>query len=185
MKAGWIILVIGTVLSGCTTSYTVTPEGEEGGYSYKDLGPELNGKDGFVVLKGGKTIDATELSVHSDTVAWVEPVYELDRRTLGSRRVGETAHSAPITDVAKISSKDRALGGLEGLGLGLLAGTLGGMSVGGLGGGKSSSSDIFPSWFSGMIIGGAIGGGAGLLAGVVIGHSSDFEFHTADETACR
>jgi len=142
------------VMSGCGTSYMVTPSSGGGDYSYNDLNSEFLEKEAVIELNEGRKMHARQIRVDSDSISW-------------NGSMNGDHYRVAAGEVKRITRSNHIVGGLEGLGFGLLAD---GAVLGAI---LSDSGHDFP-----------LGGFFVLLAlpplvavlGAVIGHQYEYSF---------
>ncbi len=159
MKLNILISILAFILYGCSTTYTVLEPSSSNLFSEGQLTRKISGEKVRVEFTNGKTAEAWDFRVEYDSCRWVE---------LNSSSI----QMARTMDIRKVVSNGHMLGALEGMGIGLLAGTLvpaaflllnppgGDVPLGGLA----------------VLVGWAIGGSLGTFWGAVSGHSYEYEF---------
>jgi len=108
-KGVHILLLLCITYCGCSTSYIVTPTQGGGDYSYHDFNSEFSEKDAVIELKDGREMSAKQIQVKYDSKSWTESP-------------SGTPYTVAANDVNAITKKNRLIGGLDGFGLGILAG---------------------------------------------------------------
>lgn len=146
----YILFVVG--FCSCSSAYLVTRTPQ----AFDELDNELHMKNVDVLLSNGKEI-----------FGYYERL--TNEKLYISYSKNGPIESLPINDVKKVTIKNHALGAIEGIGWGCLAGFIGGLFVHGLQGSPSGSyAGILP--FFVMISGPAIG----IAAGAIQGHKYEY-----------
>jgi len=170
MKLITILFGLAIFLCGCSSSYLVSSTGKpDAKYSYHEMNEELKGQDVEIELKDGRDISAKDVKISDDTVSWV------DQQT-------DQAFKASILEINKIVMKSSSIGALEGAGFGLVGGGGLGALVGQIIVGNHGAWGTGAGVFFGSIIGGGIGIIVGPITGLIIGHSYNYEFPTAEQS---
>ncbi len=154
--------------SGCSSSYTVSSTGKpDAEFSCREMNEELGGRETIIELKDGGEISAKGVMVSNDSVAW------LDASTTKQTSVATQR-------IKRIVLKNRLVGGLEGLGIGLVAGAA--LMVAHFAFG-SHTGEIGENWVEiGLILGGGAGAIVGLIYGLIAGHSYNYDFQMIDQS---
>jgi hypothetical protein len=149
------------VLTGCTSSYIVSPLGGENFLSYQEFNDKARGETNSIQLSNGQQTEGRSIHVSNDSVLW------LDKRT--GRIFGAT-----VDEIKTVVRRNHWFGALEGFGFGLFTGGASGAlsSIG-----KHSSflgdSDL---WAYYALAYGVVGGVLGGIAGGVIGDTYNYQF---------
>jgi hypothetical protein len=162
-----IVLVLAASIVGCTSSYTVSAKSDSLAYSYQEANQKLQGRNATIAFVGGQTIEASNVSLASDSIR-----FDYARGTL-------SAHVL-TSQVLKLGVRDGGQGTIDGLGIGMLAGSITGLAI--LLGARAGEPSVWDAPALGYAFlggGGALlGGGFGALAGSSIGHSDEFIINT-------
>ncbi|MFN0158917.1 MAG: hypothetical protein ACKVRP_12705 [Bacteroidota bacterium] len=169
LKLTTLFFGLAIVLTGCSSSYTVSSGGKPNSeYSYGEMIEELRGQQVNIELKDERHILAKELKISNDSASW------LDASTSERSKVA-------TPQIKRIVIKNHLVGALEGMGFGFLVGGTAGVILG------SSGPESNALGREGMIaIGLVFVGGAGvvvgLIPGVIIGHSYEYEYLTTEQS---
>lgn len=160
-------LVLVASIVGCTSSYTVSSKPDSLAYSYQEANQKLRGENATIAFVGGQQIEASNVSLASDSIR-----FDYARGTLRAR--------VPTSQVLKIDARDRGQGIIDGLGIGTIAGSIAGLAILlGARAGEPSVWDAPALGYESLGGGGALLGGAfGALADSSIGHSNEFIIKT-------
>ena len=158
-------LLVGCIIHpGCSSNNLVTygPGTGESTHSFnvsaKDERATLEFSSATLEFHDGRKVEAHEVKAAPDSTLFID-------MTNGATRV------VPTHDIVKIVSKDRFIGYLEGLGLGLLAGVVTGVLVSVI----ARNNDAIVG--AGLIVVGATAGGLiGGILGIIFGHTYEYTF---------
>jgi hypothetical protein len=155
------LLVIIVALLACAHTTAVDPANID---QCRDLREKTAHREATVALRSGMELEARCLFLRPDSTSWLDPhTHELK--------------TVATADVVEVQMVHRGKGTLEGLGIGLLTGTLTGAVIG------FADGDDPPGWFSmtagqkaamGGVAFGSLGGLAGTVAGAMNGHREEF-----------
>jgi hypothetical protein len=161
MKVIFGVQVFCIIQMGCSSSYVVSsaPYSDP---SFSTFNTDAEGRRGTIVFQDGRKMGAHRVMTDPDSTSFVNTI-------TGARTV------VPNHEIDKIIFTSSGLGFLEGAGIGLLAGGLGGLAAAaiivGRGAGEEGLAYVFLPLF---------GGGGGLLLGGIIGgslgHSYEYKF---------
>ena len=168
MRTLALSLVCLILMVGCASTYTVGSKKSGASCDFDEFNRRIERREGTVVFYLQKTETAKQIFASKDSISW------LDDRT--GKRSGAT-----IGQVNKIIVKQHVLGGLEGLGLGPVGGGVLGTIVGSAlikegNTGSGSGAAI------GLILGGITGMVVGFPAGLIIGHTDEYEFLLTEQS---
>lgn len=146
---------------GCSSSYMVSssPGAEE---SFPTFNADAGGRNATIVFQDGRKMGAHKVMTGPDSTSFVNTI-------TGARTV------VPTHEIDKIVFTSSGLGFLEGAGIGLLAGGLGGLAAAAIIVGRGAGEEGLAYFFMPLF-----GGGGGLLLGGIIGaslgHSYEYRF---------
>jgi len=161
MKIIFGVPVFCIIQMGCSSHYVVSSD-TNSDPSFSTFNTDAAGRRGTIVLHDGEKIGARKVKTDPDSTSFVN--------TLTGARTVVSNHA-----IDKIVFTSSGIGFLEGSGIGLLAGGLGGLAAAwiivGRGAGEEGLAYVFLPLF---------GGGGGLLLGGIIGgsigHSYEYMF---------
>lgn len=152
LRPAAVLVLAGCALAGCTHTQPA-PLASAGGRS--DVNGRARTADATVVLAGGERARARALHLAPDLATWTDP---------------ETgaARSAPTADLVSVRFVDRARGGAEGAGLGLLAGAGVGLALSALAVASGDTGPLGPAEGTARVTSafGLIGAGVGAVGGL-------------------
>ena len=156
MKRILYLAMVPFLANGCSTTYTVVEPSSRNPYTKTQFTDNIASNELVVEFRDGSVVETWGFLVGAESCRWIDPKTRLSReaRTKEIKRVVEINH--PV-------------GGLEGLGIGLVGGTVAGVVFGGL-----SGDPLLRVIFG---VGGAIVGSAvGTIWGASSGHTDRYEF---------
>ena len=170
MKAVIVIsLMLTPTLMGCAHNYTVRPTEPE---DYTSLNQRALQKQAIVTLMDGRTVPADKLRFAPDSTSWIDP---------NTRKV----MTVRTTGVSNIRFVRRGKGALQGFGIGLLGGAVGGAIIGIAISDESADAPFTPGAapFTVGIFFGGVGGLIGIPIGAAIGSKDVYHIQSGDANA--
>lgn len=162
MKGLVFVFVSATLLTGCMSSYVVSPLGGADSLSYQQFNDEVKANKVRIELTNGREMEGINLDIGNDSAHWVDPS-------------SASTRGAVAGEIKTVVSKNHWLGGLNGFKYGFISGAV---AVGALGG-ISGSSETFGhdlKVVGAAIIGGTVTGLIGGIVGLLVGQKNEYDF---------
>jgi len=163
MKEMLLSLLSVILLTGCTSSYVVSPAGGIDSLSYKEFNGKVGAENIRIELTTGHGREGKSLALINDSLRWVDQYSDM----------AVVMWAGEITRIVEI---DHWLGGLEGFGLGLFAGAVAGGVVGSGTYRENTSTPRSVTTEFGAIAFGLIGGTISGIFGMLPGHTYEYQF---------
>jgi len=161
MKENVFAFISALMLTGCTSSYILSPLGVEGSISYQEFNNKTSGETNRIELLNGQQAEGRNVQVIGDSVVW------LDEST------GKTS-SVTIDKIKTVVRRNHSFGALEGFGFGLfIGGASGALSSIGKHSSFLGDSDL---WAYYALAYGVVGGVLGGTIGGIIGDTYNYRF---------
>jgi hypothetical protein len=111
MKELLFVFMSTMLLSGCMSSYVVSPLGGADSLSYQRFNVDVEGNQVRIELTDGQQLEGINLAVSSDSAHWFNPS-------------SESTHGMVAAEIKTVVRKNHWLGGLKGFGYGVIPGAV-------------------------------------------------------------